>query len=520
MEHDQVIVGGGIAGLYTCYKLKDSTNKALFESTFRLGGRLLTDKYMDFVLDYGPSRFQILNHLNFKELLDELNISYEETSGYKTVNIVPDLTNFKDDEIEVYNKCIQDNLSPVFGLLEYAIIKILGDQWDHANNHIFNEAREISMTYLKVSGTYNNRPLWTYGIWSLLCDILSTDALLYIKTNSTFYQMIDYNLNALSHICFILDILAARGYRKLYKLKSGMEELVNRIEKEIEYNTVISKEKTLISISKNETNHKLKLTFQDKFKNQFDVYTRRLFLCLNQAGLKSIKGLPKEIEKNLDSVIPIKLFKLFAIIKDPPWKNDDNNLKHINNSYVPCREIRYNYTPENNLGEILLYGDYPSINYWRYNSENQSYQVIPENNNNTDFKQQIQNVLYRIFPENDSINIVHYGIRDWSLPPFYAGIHFWKPNVNPEKICNDFQYFRIGQNFISICGEAFAFNQGYIESALVSVNNAFQKERSTSIDRIRPIKDFDKKPTLIKISKIRSLYNWFNFRCFCKNKDN
>lgn len=482
MEFEYVIVGGGVAGLYTSYKLKGKTNKALFEQTHRLGGRLLTDKYMQFVLDYGPTRFQIHNHTKLVDLLIELNMPFIETENYKSAHVVPRLNEFEDDEVLAYEIATKTSESPTFSLLELALKKILRHQWDFEHNHIFDEARKINMTYLKCNATYNEKPLWTYGTWDLFCTVLSPEALTYIKNNSTFYHMIEYNLNAQTHICYLLDILATRGSSKLYTIQNGMEELVTRLEKEVNANTYIYRDHTLLSIDNAEDGNAVKLTFRCKIGNTVVVTTKRLFLCLDKAGLNKISGLPPHVDKISNFVQPIRLFKLFAIIKDPPWKNDDTNLKYINNRYVPCREIHYRYNDETNLGELLLYGDFPSINYWKCYCIHQSDQIIPENNLNMDLKQQIVNVLHRIFPENENIDIIHYGIRDWSLPPFESGVHFWKPDVNPFVICKYLRHFLIGNAKVSVCGEAFNFSQGYIESALESVEEALKADAIHSGD--------------------------------------
>ena len=486
MEYDQVIVGGGISGLYTCYKLNDHRNTALFESTYRLGGRLQTDRYQSFIMDYGPTRFQIRNDDNLVKLLKELHIPFVETEKYKSIHVKPYLSQLTYNEKIVYQDAEQKGESPVFSLIEFALKEILGNQWDFETNHIFNETRTLNMTYLKCCATYREKPLWTYGTWDLLCVVLSPEALTYIKANSSFYHMIEYNLNAQTHICYLLDILAARGESKLYTIENGMGVLTTRLETEVAQHTKIYTGHTLVSIGNSCLGKKLKLTFICDNGNKVIVITSRLFLCMHQAGIDKILGLPTTIKNFVNCVQPIRLFKLFAIIEDPPSKGDDTNMEFINNAYIPCREIHYRYNPKNNLGELLLYGDFPSINYWRYYSVNQKNQIVPENNQNTELKKQINSVLRRIFPENENINIIHYGIRDWSLPPFHSGVHFWKPDVNPFIICKYLRYFMMGEAKVSICGEAFNFRQGYVESALESVEEALACDKNPWLNRTTP----------------------------------
>jgi hypothetical protein len=477
MEYDYVIVGGGVAGLYSCYKLKDKDNKALFESSNRLGGRLLTDNFMKFILEYGAAKFKIPGHTNLLKLLKVLNIEYKKLDDIRIVDVLPNLKKFTKDELAIYNNAIENDTNAMYDLIEYALKKILGNQWDFENNNILDENRNLNMTYLKVCGKFRGKPLWVFGMWDLLCLFLSQEALSFIKNNSTFYHMIEYNLNALTHICYLLNMLAMKEDSELYTIRNGMQELAKRLEGSIKSNTNIHTEHTLVSIDN--LGKKVRLTFLNKMGIKIFVYTSRLFLCINKSGIQKIIGIPNLILNHITSVKEIKLFKIFAIIKNPPWRNNTQNIKYINSAYIPCREIHYTYIPETDLGEVLLFGDYPSINYWNYYSCTPTYQIFPESNNNIDLKQQIINILNRIFLNTNNVNIdiIHYGIRDWSLPPFESGIHFWKPNINPYIACKDLNKFNIGDSKISVCGETFTFNQGYIESALTSVEDAFYVDK-------------------------------------------
>lgn len=480
--YDYVIVGGGISGLYASYKLHDIPNKAIFESTFRLGGRALTNKYQDMVLDYGATRFQLLNHVRLVKLLQELYIPYRETERYNSANAMDEimLKQLTPQEFDVYNNAVLAGENPCKRLIELALKLILGSQWDFETNNIFDENRIKNLEKLKKTGVYNNKALWKYGIWDLLCNVLSIHALRYIWNNSTFYHMIEYNINALSHICFMLDILAERGPQKLYSLTNGIEDLALCLQRKIIANTNIFTKHTLFKVEQSRNNIKLKFKKDDgQIKS---VYTKRLLLCLNGCGMRDIQGLPTQITRHLDSIIPIPLFKLIVIVKIPSWTTDtiipvhDSVLRLTNggpiwNESIPCREIHYRYDAVSKLGELLIYGDFPSINFWKFYCNNKKYQVLPECDNSA-LKEKVKDMLTYITKGETKIEVLHVGIRDWSLPPFGAGVHFWTPGVNPSLICNEIRNVPFGKGHIQVCGEAFNFKQGYIESALESVDEA------------------------------------------------
>ena len=108
--YDYLIVGAGISGLYTAYKINQYyPNKkiCIIEATSYIGGRLHTINYDGFTLDGGGARFNTKQY-RVVSLVKELNlqsklISISNTIKYKSVNpkydinlesISPDIDNF------------------------------------------------------------------------------------------------------------------------------------------------------------------------------------------------------------------------------------------------------------------------------------------------------------------------------------------------------------------------------------------------------------------------------------------
>jgi hypothetical protein len=64
-----------------------------------------------------------------------------------------------------------------------------------------------------------------------------------------------------------------------------------------------------------------------------------------------------------------------------------------------------------------------------------------------------------------------YAIRDWSLPPFGAGCHAWKPGAKSWEVRERLVGFGLGRQGVEnlhVCGEAYSDYQGFIEGALRS----------------------------------------------------
>ncbi|MBI4853071.1 MAG: protoporphyrinogen oxidase [Acidobacteria bacterium] len=75
-KYDVVIVGAGITGLVTAYKLyKEGFRVKVLEQNIRVGGIVQSSNVDGFLLEYGPNSFQESDEIN--ELIKELNLSSE-----------------------------------------------------------------------------------------------------------------------------------------------------------------------------------------------------------------------------------------------------------------------------------------------------------------------------------------------------------------------------------------------------------------------------------------------------------
>ena len=86
INSDTVIVGGGITGLYTCYKLNQlkgvNHTISLFESSSRFGGRIETVEMGGFLAEYGPMRFEKMAQPLLMDLM--LNLVWRQITSPPT----------------------------------------------------------------------------------------------------------------------------------------------------------------------------------------------------------------------------------------------------------------------------------------------------------------------------------------------------------------------------------------------------------------------------------------------------
>ena len=104
-DYEIVIIGGGIAGLYSAYQiLKQSpySNIVIYEKGHNLGGRVHTYYEKDFYLEAGAGRFH-KNQQNIIQLIRELGLEnkVQKTSGnsvYSDISINDKSFLFEKDE--------------------------------------------------------------------------------------------------------------------------------------------------------------------------------------------------------------------------------------------------------------------------------------------------------------------------------------------------------------------------------------------------------------------------------------
>lgn len=74
MEFDYIIVGAGIAGIYTAFRLPTSSNILIVEQSDRIGGRLFQDSIGDSAVPLGGGIIRYPKDKNLLELIDSLGL--------------------------------------------------------------------------------------------------------------------------------------------------------------------------------------------------------------------------------------------------------------------------------------------------------------------------------------------------------------------------------------------------------------------------------------------------------------
>jgi monoamine oxidase len=494
ISSDTVIVGGGITGLYTCYKLKQlkgvNHTVSLFEATGRFGGRIETVEMGGFLAEYGPMRFEELAQPLLMDLIAELGLETKPFVPYTAANDPDSLFDITFDESG--GKRFGSKLTTL-ELLKLGILRLLNasggdmnDPNDPQHRVWWTTLDEEYYSYVRNEASYNGKYLYEIGFWNALSLVLSHRAVNKIIHYGTFYHVIHFNPNAAEWVIFWLRGLHPDD--ELVGIKQGTESLVQELVRKL-----YSGPEPLVSLH---LNHRLTALFSQpdgrvllEFKtdnktdnktenNVVKVLAKHVVLALPRCPLMQLRPLlPEHIGERVDSVIPIPLVKCFFVNENPWW--NEFTPPQTRASSTPAREIHYAFRKDRNSkrGIVMVYGDPPSMHYWTPFVQQQEHlkaelnldkrlvegylQYLRSNPDNTDVR--------KIEAEAELISC--FGIRDWSREPFEAGCHIWKAGVRTEEAIKELTAFSLQDSPLSnknihICGEAYSDFQGFIEGGL------------------------------------------------------
>lgn len=522
INSDTVIVGGGIAGLYTCYKLNQlkgaSHTISLFESSGRFGGRIETVEMGGFLAEYGPMRFEKMAQPLLMDLIAELGLETNHFAPYTAANDSESLFDLTSDESG--GKRHGRKLTTL-ELLTLGILRLLNASGGDMNDPNDPRHREWWATlderyygYVRNEAEYNGTPLHRMGFWNALSLVLSHRAVNKIIQYGTFYHVVHFNPNAAEWIIFWLRGLHPRD--ELVGVKQGVEAIIREMVRRL--NSLDSTSEPSVSLHLNhrlialfpQPDGRILLEFKTGRTDRFDrtghtrvkALAKHVVLALPRCPLMQLRPmLPGHIGELVDSVIPIPLVKCFFVNENPWW--DESTPIQTRASSTPAREIHYavkqkdlikqedviklkDVNKQNGVikkegssirGIVMVYGDPPSMNYWKPFVHQQEHlkaelnldrrlvkgylQYLRSNPDSTDIKEM----------EAEAESISCFGIRDWSREPFEAGCHIWKASVRVEEAIKELTAFSLpgaalSNKNVHICGEAYSDFQGFIEGGL------------------------------------------------------
>lgn len=503
---DVAIVGGGVSGLYSGWRLlTDGGLKPgklkLFESSGRLGGRLLsvTPPGMPQArIELGGMRFTT-GQETVKALVDYLqlptvdfsvgeanNVAYLRGKHLRTGDLAdPDKIPYVLTEDERAN--IKDGFTVLAA--QRFLQKVLGV--DHV------DLKTVDWEKLARSGRYEGTLLRDLAMRYVYNRSVSHEAFQYAEDTSG-YDSIYFTWNAADGFPWNLsDYGATIEYKRLVE---GYESLPLTIAKRYEdaggithlHHRLVRFDKTRLPDGKDG----IELHIEHE-GHEHVVLARKLVLAMPRRSLELIEQsgavlAPEhhEVHRLIQSVVPIPLFKL-ALCYRTRWWEKLGITPGQSVTDLPIRQCYY--WPVGNdteAGAILIYDDGLDLDYWaglRDNPvkfKNQAHapagEGLPADEwNEHPAPQLMVNEAHRLLLQmhgvQDHPDLQPYAAayRDWGDDPFGGGANFWPQHVESYDVGHRIIH-PVSNVPVYICGEAYSHAQGWVEGALATAEEMLQ----------------------------------------------
>lgn len=521
---DVAVVGGGIAGVYSAWRLMESQkmkgkkNISVFELSDRIGGRLLSVRppgMPNTVCELGGMRY-LSNQTYVKSLIEhKLRLKTKPQDVDEPNNIAflrrthMRLSEMRDSAKIPYDLSWAEQGRSPNELLPFALEQLIPG----FSNLKGNELKKMLQTY-KFEGKY----LYQYGFWNLLARTLSREAYQF-TTKAGGYDVTTQNWNAYDTIILNFDFSPGVTYRML---QNGYEEVPHKI-------AGLFEEKG----GKIRKNHKL-LSFDDAQKKGkkvtrliFDtgngqtktVYAKSVILAMPRRSLELIEPSGSflgdtKVQKLIKTVTPIPLFKVFVAYRYPWWESVGVS-KGRSVTDLPLRQCYYwgtedSYTQysDSSRNSVLMatYDDGESVNFWAGLQEMQKNKEMVELSFSDLFgslfspemKQKLKQMvnsedhvlwdahkapkamvdeLHRQLKKLHGLKFVpeYYSAayKNWGEDPYGGGVNFWNIGVKSWEVIPKIVQPKKNKK-VYICGEAYSNGQGWVEGSLETAELVLQ----------------------------------------------
>lgn len=520
MKLDVAVIGGGVSGCYSAWRLQQAYGKkqkiALFEYGDRIGGRLFTitlPGMPNVHAEVGGMRFIPTEHIMVNDLVNHLKLPTKDfpMGAPEPVGANCNLYYLRGKHIRLHE--ISDPSKVPYNLNFFE--KGLGpeDLQVKVMNYLFPNMNELSLCEqmrLKVYG----KSLWKYGFWNLLFRVLSNEGYQFMR-DAGGYDANVANANAVTQLPateykdttqFLtlrdgydkLPITLAKEFNEKFpgEIPEGKRVHMNRRLAKIEIHEGEEFKYTLIFYPTKTTNGKTKDVEGGK---PIEVKAKRIILAMPRRSLELIESKffeDKWLKKNIPSVLIQKAFKIFLAYEQPWWRSM-GLVAGRSVTDLPVRQVFYFGTEAEQKGGLpymnslmmASYNDISTVPFWKGLEDGEPFKgfkpaCMPESENEIvpKMEYQISDEMVRI--ANEQVAEVHsqkelpkpYSAvyHDWSGDPYGGGWHEWKANYRLDEVMCKMRH-PVDSEEIYIVGSAYSYGQGWVEGALNTAESTLEE---------------------------------------------
>lgn len=515
MDLEIAVVGGGVSGAYSAWRLQQIKTEAhigLFEYSNRIGGRLYTTTLPGLPhvkVELGGMRYIPSQHIMVKSLVDHLKLAKKEfpMGAPAPVGSKCNLFYLRGRRLRFYE--LEDPAKLPYDLAwsERGLdpIKLLA----RVMNSIYPGMSTLSLCdqmRLKVFG----KALWKHGFWNLMYRALSDEGYQFMKDVGGH----DANANAAAQ-------LPATDYgdnAKCVTLRDGYDQLPITLAQEFNetfegatpkgHRVHMNRRLAEIRIGSGEYPYTLifEPTVTEEGKttlvpgaDTLRVRAKKVILALPRRSLELVKSTFFDdvwLKNNIPSVLIQPAFKLFLAYEQPWWRTL-GLVAGRSVTDLPIRQIYYCGTegeqkqglPYMNSLLMVSHNDTSAVSFWKGLEKGEPYTGYVPSCLETSLQKVVPRTEFSATEEmiqtaNRQVAKVH-GLpeipmpystiyHNWNEDPYGGGGHKWKANYRLDQIMCRMRK-PVAEHNIHIVGEAYSYNQGWVEGALDTAESTLQE---------------------------------------------
>lgn len=536
---DVAVVGGGVSGAYTAWRLTTSDSDdyrsvALFEMSRRIGGRLLTltpPGAPSLRAELGGMRFLGTHTLVAHIVSDVLRLETSTAAVGEPQNIaylrdhplyVKDLDVKQPEDFVLPYNVAEDERVSIGALMLSAISTVVARAVQDSQTvqrclseqgYKYEPGAKVDVAKLTRSqwqciqkwGEWDGSPLRDWGFWNLLYRVMSPEAYSMVVDCSG-YDTIVSNWNAADAMPWFLadfgdTVTHSHPDKGMDAIPLGLADRASQAGCSIHLN------RELTSLDRSGELLRLDFSAQDE-QAPPPVFARRVVLAMPRRSLERIgaglalvlqaPGVPDMVE----AVTPTALFKLFNLYESPWWEDLGPGRVKITKgrsvTSIPVRQVYYFGTePTNKRSLLMMYNDDRFIKYWigflrdrslgpRLMALSHSGEQGPFMGGNWDeyvapemMRKEAHRLVELMHGVTDIPEPIDSVFRDWSVDPYGGAYNMWKIHADSFAVSHNIVH-PVESLPVYVCGEAYSHDQGWVQGALETAEDMLDRFFSLS----------------------------------------
>jgi hypothetical protein len=514
MDLDIAVVGGGVSGAYSAWRLQGEAHSdriALFEYSNRIGGRLFSVTMpglpnvkaevggMRYIKDAHPVVTSVVKHLKiptapFPMGSPDLKIGANCNIFYLRGKHLR-LHELADSAKVPYNLAWPERgLGPT-----QLQIQVMNNLYPN-----FDQLSLCEQMKIQVFG----QPMYKFGFWNLLYRVLSNEGYQFMKDAG------GYEANV-ANACAVTQLPATEygDNTEFLTLRDGYDQLPITLVKRFremrgpidgDQRVVMDHRLARLDIGEGEYPYTLHLAptvtekhvTRDKSAGHLTVRAKKVILAMPRRSLELIDGdffKDRWLVENLPSVLIQSAFKLF-LAYERPWWRALGLVAGRSVTDLPVRQIYYFGTeaeqpsgkPWFNSLMMASYNDIGTVPFWKGLEQGKPYQgFTPSCGSHSEAlasdelpaTEQMVRIAHKQVEEVHGLPEIPLpyaaAYHSWNEDPYGGGWHEWKAGYRLDEIMCRMRK-PLPKQDIYIVGEAYSFGQGWVEGALDTAESTLQ----------------------------------------------